>query len=68
MGVRANGELSDNIPVMKGIRQRDYLSPTLFNVVLEEIINEVNHMRGYRMGRSVFNIICYADDIILIHS
>ena len=36
------------------------------NVVTDEIIKEVKHMKGYRMGRSVFDIKFYADDIILI--
>ena len=33
---------------------------------MDEIIKDVKHMRGYRMGRSGFNIIRYADDVILI--
>ena len=48
MRVKANSELSDNVPVTKGIRQRDSLSPILFSVVTDDIIKEIKHMRGYR--------------------
>lgn len=58
--------ISDNILVTKGIRQRDSVSPALFNVSMDETINEVKQMEGYRMGRSVFSTVCYADEVVLI--
>lgn len=66
MRVNANGELSGNKSVTKGIRQGDSLSPILFNVFMNKIIKEVKHMKGYKMGKSVFNIICYVDDIVFV--
>lgn len=40
-----------------GIRQGDSLSPQLFNLV----VNRVKDVgRGYRMGQTVFKILCYA--------
>ena len=49
----------------KGNRQGDSPSPILFSVVIDEIIKEVKHMRGFRMDKSVFTIICYVDDVML---
>ena len=43
------------------------LSPTLFNLVMDEIIKEVKTAgRGYRMGNKQIKICCYADDVVLI--
>lgn len=54
------------IPLKGGIRQGDSLSPTLFNMIMDEIIHEVKKQEGYRMGAHKITIICYADDAILI--
>ena len=43
------------------------LSPMLFNLVMDRIINQVKGVgRGYRMGQTEFKILCYADDAVLI--
>lgn len=64
--VRCNGEMSQSIPAGRGVRQGDSLSPMLFNFMMDEIIEAVKGMRGYRMSGNNINIICYADDAILI--
>ena len=39
----------------------------LFNLVMDRIINQVKGVgRGYRMGKTEFKILCYADDAVLI--
>lgn len=45
-----------------GIRQGDSLSPLLFNIVMDEIIEKVKTEKGYRMKNKALNIVCYADD------
>jgi hypothetical protein len=65
--VRWNGSVSQLFNVQRGVRQGGILSPGLFNLVIDEIIEFVNKypygvmIDGYRV-----NIIAYADDIVLI--
>lgn len=63
---KINGELTEPIPVEKGIRQGDSLSPLLFNLIMDEIIKQVRRLRGYRMGNRNITILCYADDAVLV--
>lgn len=60
--------LTDTVPVATGIRQGDSLSPTLFNVVMNEIIEEVRTTDvGYKMGNKQIKVLCaYADDAKLL--
>lgn len=63
---KVNSELTEPIEATTGIRQGDSLSPLLFNIILDEIIKQVKTRRGYRMGNKEIQILCYADDTILI--
>lgn len=56
------------INIKGGIRQGDSLSPTLFNMIMDQIIYEVKKREGYRMGPHKINIVCYADDAVLVAS
>lgn len=62
MDVRIVGEVTELIDIGSGIRQGDSLSPTLFNLTMNEIIKIVNKGRGYRMRNNELKILCYADD------
>lgn len=64
--IRTGGKLTENIPVNTGVKQGDSLSPTLFNLVMNKIIESVKFMEGYKLGNHNFNIVCYADDAVLI--
>lgn len=64
--VRCKGKLSQPIKYETGIRQRDSLSPLIFNLIMmDEIIKNVRKRRGYKMGEKEIKIICYADDAII---
>jgi hypothetical protein len=54
--VKCDSKMFGKIPVQKGVRQGDSLSPLLFNVVMNEIMKEVNRKKGYRMitGRLIY--------------
>jgi len=50
-----------------GIRQGDYLSPVLCNLIMKEIIKDVkNAGHGYRTNKGEIPILCYADDAVII--
>ncbi|KAJ3642921.1 hypothetical protein Zmor_025668 [Zophobas morio] len=49
-----------------GIRQGDSLSPIMFNLIMDNLINITKMLEGYRMNNNKINIIYYADDAILI--
>jgi hypothetical protein len=64
--VRANGELTKEIQTPTGIRQGDSLSPALFNAVMDKIIESVRKQPGYQLWSLNIQIVCYADDAVLI--
>lgn len=59
---------SDVVIVNRGVRQGDSLSSFLFNLLMNKLIDAVRFKRGYRLGNSNINIICYADDAVLVAS
>ena len=59
-------KLSDKIPLGKGIRQGDTISPKLFTSVLEEIFRKLDwEEKGIRMDGEYLSNLRFADDIIL---
>jgi endonuclease/exonuclease/phosphatase family metal-dependent hydrolase len=65
--IRVNGELSNTIATSAGIRQGDSLSPFLFNLIMDRIIEEVVSLKvGYRLGKESISVVCYADDAVLL--
>jgi len=46
------------------IRLGDSLRPTLFNIIMDETINEAG--KGYRMGDKEIKILCYAHAAVII--
>jgi len=64
--IRSNNQTSRPIIIKNGVRQGDSLSPMLFNLIMEKIIANLPKELGYRMGKVPINVICYADDAVLI--
>lgn len=65
--IRTNFTLTQNLRTKAGIRQGDSLSPLLFNTIMDELIKAVKSTGlGYRMGTQKINILCYADDAVII--
>lgn len=58
--------LTDVIVINRGVRQGDSLSSFLFNLVMDKLIRSVRPRRGYMMGNRSVNVICYADDAVLV--
>lgn len=64
--VKINGELSESFNIKTGVRQGDGLSPTLFNIALEEALQKVNKANGgINIGKKI-NVLAFADDVVVI--
>ncbi|VVC39774.1 Reverse transcriptase domain [Cinara cedri] len=63
--VKFLGESSSAFEVKSGLRQRDALSPTLFNLGLEKVIREINHSHQVEVVNKEI-ILAYADDIVIL--
>lgn len=59
---------TNDIPIHKGVKQGDPLSPLLFNLCLNPLLDRLNQERnGYVISNEItINVQAYADDIILI--
>jgi hypothetical protein len=67
MRIKVGNELSKEIPAAIGIRQGDSLSPFLFNIIMDKIIEDIKALQlGYTMGNNHIGILCYADDAVLL--
>ena len=61
-----NGHCSSPIKVTRGTRQGGLSSPFLFNVVYRGLIDALDNMNcGITINGSRYNVLCYADDILL---
>ena len=65
--IQSGTSTTEELQISIGIRQGDSLSPVLFNLVMDRIINRVKGIgRSYRMGQTEFKILYYTDDAVLI--
>ncbi len=54
------------VPVGKGVKQGDTISPKLFTACLEMVIRDINWEGGVRINGEILNHLRFADDIVLI--
>ena len=65
--VSINGKLTGWFDIGYGVRQGDTLSPTLFNIFINDLINDVNSLDlGVPIGNRKLTILLYADDVVLL--
>jgi len=65
--VRIEGTLSSFFENKTGLKQCDPLSPVLFNLALQKVIQSIKMVpSGIKIGKEQLNILAYADDIALI--
>ena len=65
--VKWSGYLSPVFAMRNGVKQGGVLSPYLFSLYLEPLISKVNNCRhGCHIGEISYNILVYADDIVLL--
>jgi hypothetical protein len=61
------GTLSNQFKVSRGVRQGSPLSPFLFAIVLDEVVEKIQEMKeGCEFKGHKINIIAYADDIVIL--
>ena len=65
--VKWGGQLSEPVHVSNGVRQGGVLSPSLFNVVLDELLCKLKESgRDAKVGGQYVGGLAYADDIVLL--
>ena len=65
--VRIEGTLSSFFENKTDLKQGDPLSPILFNLALQKVIQSTKMVpSGIKIGKEQMNILAYADDIVLI--
>ena len=64
---RINGQVGEWFDVSVGLKQGDITSCSLFNIFLNDLINDINSLdKGIPCGRRKVSMFCYADDIVLM--
>ena len=65
--VRWGNSLSDPIGVLNGVRQGSVLSPILFSVYLDDLLEDLSQSGvGCYWGHMFAGALCYADDLVLL--
>ena len=65
--VRWNGEVSRKFRISNGVKQGGVMSPFLFTVVMESLIEKVKSLNiGCHIGNKNASIFVFADDILLL--
>ena len=65
-GVKCQGGITPFFSSFFGVRQGCNLSPTLFNIFINDIRNIFTGIKGFRVREKEVNFLLYADDLIVI--
>ena len=65
--IRIDNELSNSFEINCGLKQGCPLSPTLFNIYINDLIDDLNQEEeGISFGDCKVNALLYADDVVLL--
>src|SRR5699024_6917467 len=67
--IRLNEVTSNMVRLSSGVKQGDPLSPVLFNIVIDQLLENLNHSYlGVVLGDVRLPVLAYADDLALTAS
>ena len=65
--VKINDYITEYFNVLYGVKQGDNLSPTLFNLFINNLASQIKELHcGIKIGIEQVSILLYADDIVLL--
>lgn len=65
--IECNGDFSKPVPLTRGVKQGDPLSPVLFNWVIDEAVAAAEETgMGVELGGERISALAFADDIVLV--
>ena len=65
--VKINDYITEYFDVLHGVKQGDNLSPTLFNLFINNLASQIKELHcGIKIGIEQVSILLYADDIVLL--
>lgn len=64
--VNVNGYLTDLFNSNVGVKQGDSLSPSLFNLYINQLAEDLRMLPGIMIGSRKVNCLLYADDLVLL--
>lgn len=64
--IRCAGRSTKSITISRGVKQGDPLSPTLFNLVMDELLCLIDHQNGLPIGDQRVAAVAYADDLLIM--
>ena len=65
--VKVNQMFSSWLDTRFGVGQGDTLSPTLFNIFLNDLVTDIENLHcGIETDEFSLSVLCYADDIVII--
>ena len=65
--VSINGELTEWFPMRQGVKQGCGLSPTLFTIYINDLVDDINQLNcGINVSGIHISLFLYADDIVLL--
>lgn len=70
LSIKLHNQITDNFDSTIGVRQGDNLSPSLFNIYINDLPQYIRRMNGtdpVELGSSKINCLMYADDVVLIY-
>lgn len=59
------GATTSNIPIRRGVKQGDPLSPMIFNLIIDELLSGLNPEYGLAIGDQRIPAIAYADKLVI---